>query len=71
MSQPETVTIDNVEYEIEKMSEEAKELLSHIVDIENRVADLHFRLQEAEGFRETFSGRLKNALSKQNEGDTK
>ena len=63
------VTVNGVEYEIEKMSDEVKQLLSNIVDLENRIAELHFRLQEAEVFREALSGLLENALSKQNEGD--
>lgn len=68
-NQSEIVTVNGVEYEVEKLSNEVKQLLSNIVDLENRIADLHFRLQEAEGFREAFSGLLENALSKQNEGD--
>ena len=69
-NQPEIVTVNGVEYEVENMSDEVKQLLSNIVDLENRVANLHFRLQEAEGFREALSGLLENAMSKQNEGDT-
>ena len=68
-NQPETVTVNGVEYEVEKMSDEVKQLLSNIVDLENRVAELHFRLQEAEGFRGALLGLLENALSQQNEGD--
>lgn len=69
-NQPKIIAIDNIEYEIEKMSDEAKRLLNHTADLENKVAGLHFQLQQAEVCRETFLGLLKNALSKQNEGDT-
>ena len=61
-NQIKTLTVDGVEYEIEKLSDESKLLLNHIADLDNKAAGFEFQLQQVRVGRDAFFGLLKQSL---------
>jgi len=46
--------IDGIEYDIEKLNEQQKALLEHVVDLERKVASARFNLDQLSVGRDTF-----------------
>jgi hypothetical protein len=57
--------IDGVEYDVEKLNEQQKSLLDHVVDLERKVSSARFNLDQLQVGRDTFFNMLKQALADQ------
>jgi hypothetical protein len=57
--------IDGVEYDIEKLNDQQKALLDHVVDLERKVASARFNLDQLSVGRDTFFNLLKESLREQ------
>jgi hypothetical protein len=57
--------IDGVEYDIEKLNDQQKVLLDHVVDLERKVASARFNLDQLSVGRDTFLNLLKESLREQ------
>ena len=57
--------IDGIEYDIEKLNEQQKALLEHVVDLERKVASARFNLDQLSVGRDTFLNMLKQSLQDQ------
>ena len=59
------LTIDGVEYDVEKLTDQQKVLLDHVVDLERKVASARFNLDQLSVGRDSFFGMLKKSLETQ------
>jgi alcohol dehydrogenase class IV len=57
--------IDGVEYDVEKLNDQQKALLDHVVDLERKVGSAKFNLDQLQVGRDTFFNMLKQALAEQ------
>ena len=57
--------IDGVEHNIEKLNDQQKILLDHVVDLERKVASARFNLDQLSVGRDTFFNLLKESLREQ------
>jgi len=57
--------IDGVEYDVEKLNEQQKVILNHVVDLERKVASARFNLDQLSVGRDTFLDMLKRSLQEQ------
>lgn len=57
-----TVTIDNVDYTEDQLSDEAKGCLNHIGSLDQKIASTQFNLTQLQVGREAFMQRLKQEL---------
>ncbi len=62
IKQPQIVTIDNVEYNIEKFTEEQGLLFNHCVDLDRKIASTTFQLQQLNVGKDAFIKLLKEKL---------
>lgn len=60
--QPQIVTIDNIEYNVEDMTEEQIALVNHVADLDRKIGSTKFQLDQLEVGRSAFFGLLKQAL---------
>ena len=56
------ITIDNVEYTEDQLSDEAKGCLNHIGSLDQKIANTQFNLTQLQVGREAFMQRLKAEL---------
>jgi len=54
--------IDGVEYDVEKLNEQQRALLDHVVDLERKVGSARFNLDQLQVGRDAFFNMLKQAL---------
>jgi hypothetical protein len=59
------LTIDGVEYDVEKLTDQQKILLDHVVDLERKVNSARFNLDQLQVGRDSFFGMLKQSLAEQ------
>lgn len=57
--------IDGVEYDVEKLTEQQRALLDHVVDLERKVNSARFNLDQLQVGRDAFFNMLKQALADQ------
>lgn len=57
-----TITIDNVEYTEDQLSDEAKACINHIGSLDQKIASAQFNLDQLMVGREAFVQRLANSL---------
>jgi hypothetical protein len=57
-----SITIDEVEYFYEDMTEEQKTLVNHVADLDRKIASSKFNLDQLSIGRDAFVGLLKTAL---------
>lgn len=57
--------IDGVEYDVEKLTDQQKALLDHVVDLERKVSSARFNLDQLSVGRDTFFNLLKQSLTEQ------
>jgi hypothetical protein len=55
--------IDDVEYDVEKLTDQQKMLLDHVVDLERKTASAKFNLDQLQVGRDTFFNMLKQSLA--------
>jgi hypothetical protein len=60
--QPQIVTIDNVEYNIDDFTEEQGLLFNHCVDLDRKIASTTFQLQQLTVGKDSFIKLLKEKL---------
>ena len=59
-----TITIDDVEYTQDQLSDEAKGCVNHIGSLDQKIASTQFNLTQLQVGREAFMQRLKQELGK-------
>lgn len=57
------IMIDGIEYEVEKMTDQQKALLDHVVDLERKVNSARFNFDQLTVGRDTFFNMLKQSLT--------
>ena len=57
--------IDGIEYDVEKLTDQQKILLDHVVDLERKVGSARFNLDQLSVGRDAFFNMLKQALAEQ------
>jgi hypothetical protein len=57
--------IDSVEYDVEKLTDQQRALLDHVVDLERKVNSARFNLDQLSVGRDSFFGMLKQSLTEQ------
>lgn len=60
-----SISIDNVEYFFEDMTQEQQMLVNHVADLDRKIGSARFNLDQLSVGRDAFMGMLKAAL----EGD--
>lgn len=65
--QPQIVTIDNVEYELDKMTQEQRVLLDHTFDLDRKIASARWNADQMQVGRDAFFAMLKQSLSVESE----
>jgi len=58
-----SVTIDDVEYDIDKMTDQQKVLLNHVADLDRKLNSARFNVDQLEVGRRAFFDMLKSSLS--------
>lgn len=56
------ITIDDIEYTEDQLSDEAKVCINHIDSLDQKIGSAQFNLTQLQGGREFFMARLKIAL---------
>jgi hypothetical protein len=56
------VTIDNVEYQFEDMTQEQQMLVNHVADLDRKIGSARFNLDQLQVGRDAFMGMLKQSL---------
>lgn len=56
------ITIDGIDYNFNDMTDEAKMLVNHVGDLDNKINGARFNLDQLTGGREYFMGKLNTAL---------
>ena len=59
------LTIDGVEYDVEKLTDQQRALLDHVIDLERKVNSAKFNLDQLQVGRDSFFGMLKQSLTEQ------
>ena len=57
--------IDGIEYDVEKLTDQQKMLLDHVVDLERKVSSARFNLDQLQVGRDSFFNLLKQSLVEQ------
>ena len=57
-----TITIDDVEYTEDQLSDEAKACINHVGSLDQKIASAQFNLIQLQGGREYFMTKLKEAI---------
>ena len=60
--QTQTITIDDVEYTDDQLSDEQKAIINHIADLDRKIRSTQFNLDQLNVGRNAFMGMLKSSL---------
>jgi len=66
-NKPPIVTIDGVEYDAEKFSEQQVALVNHVADLDRKIGSTKFQLDQLQVGRDAFFSMLKQSLAEQPE----
>ena len=61
------VVINNVEYDLNNMSDQQRTMINHIVDLDRKLSSARFNVQQLEVGREAFINMLSQSLTQQPE----
>jgi hypothetical protein len=61
------ITLNNVQYDVNKMTDQQREVIRHVRDLDRQIYDLEFRLTQTKVCRESFLSTLAGLL---NQGET-
>ena len=61
-TEKQTVVISGEEHNVEDLSQEQVVLLNHVADLENKIRQISFNLDQAQGGRQHFMGLLTESL---------
>ena len=64
------VTIDNVEYHFEDMTEKQRILVNHVADLDRKIASARWNADQMQVGRDAFFAMLKQELEAQSEPET-
>lgn len=64
---PNLITIDNVEHDMDAMTEQQKLLVQHCIDLDRKIASTQFNLDQLNVGKQAFVNMLKEALEKKTE----
>ena len=59
------ITIDDVDYKFDDMTDEQKMLVNHVADLDNKIGGARFNLDQLSGGRDFFMGKLNEALKQE------
>jgi len=62
-----TITIDDVEHDINEMSQEEQQMVNHIADLDRKISNSIFNLQQLEFGKSAFIKALKESLDAEKE----
>ena len=62
-----TIVIDNVEHELDSMTDEQKMLINHVMDLERKISSAQFSLDQLNVGKQAFISMLKQSLEKKEE----
>lgn len=62
-----SISIDNVEYFFEDMTQEQQMLVNHVADLDRKIGSAKFNLDQLQVGRDAFMGMLKAALEDKGE----
>ena len=57
------ITIDDVEHDIESMTDQQKAMINHIADLDRKIGTTQFNLDQLAVGRQAFVGMLKESLA--------
>jgi cell division protein ZapA (FtsZ GTPase activity inhibitor) len=62
-----TITIDDKEYNVEDLEQDQVAFLNHITDLDRKMAQMRFNLDQLQAGRDTFARLLNESLNKETE----
>ena len=62
-----TVTIDDKEYNVDDLEQDQIAFLNHITDLDRKMAQMRFNLDQLQAGRDTFARLLNESLNKEEE----
>lgn len=62
-----TIVIDDVEHELDSMTDEQKLLVNHCLDLDRKIGSSQFQIQQLQVGKEAFVKMLKDSLEKPKE----
>jgi len=62
-NKPQMITIDNVEHNLDEMTDEQKLLVQHCLDLDRKIGTTQFQLQQLQVGKEAFIRMLKESLN--------
>jgi len=65
MSEENTLEIDGVKHNIEEMTDQQKAMLKHVADLEQKLANARFNLDQLQFSRQAFIDALKASLNEE------
>jgi hypothetical protein len=63
-NKPQMITIDNVEHNLDEMTDEQKLLVQHCLDLDRKIGTTQFQLQQLQVGKDAFVRMLKDSLEK-------
>jgi hypothetical protein len=63
------ITIDEIEYTEDQLSEEAKACINHLGSLDQKIASASFNIVQLQGGREFFMARLKSEIKNTSEAE--
>ena len=57
------ITIDDVEYDVDQMTQRAQIILQHVADLDRKIATARFNVDQLQVGRDAFFGMLKAELA--------
>jgi hypothetical protein len=63
-NKPQMITIDNVEHNLDEMTDEQKLLVQHCLDLDRKIGTTQFQLQQLQVGKDAFIRMLKDSLEK-------
>ena len=67
--QPQTVTVDGTEYNVDSLSDKAKMLIDHVSDLDRKMGSMRFQMDQIQVGRDAFFAMLKLELATQEVAD--
>ncbi len=61
------IVVDDVEYQLEDMTQEQQMLVNHVMDLERKIASSQFNLDQLNVGKQAFISMLKQSLDKKEE----
>jgi len=65
--QPQTITINDVDYTEDQLTDEQKVLINHVADLDRKIGSTRFNLDQLQVGRDAFMNMLTASLKKETE----